>query len=234
VLAYGLAPEDFGTSIKQRLRWAQGTIQVFLRDNPLVKKGLSFPQKLMYFSTMYSYFSGFFNLVLLLAPIVFFFTGIAPVASWSVDFFVRFVPFFVMNKIMFRFIAAGVPVWRGEQYNLAMFPLNIKAVLSVFTGKKLTFVVTPKQREGGKNFRLIWPQSLLIVLTAAAMTFGVTMYFLGMGISLIGLVVNLIWSVYNIVSLGIVVKALFYEPPEGWAAELPDFLKEDSVQTEQK
>ncbi len=31
-----------------------------------------------------------------------------------------------MNKIMFRFVASGIPVWRGEQYNLAMFPLNIK------------------------------------------------------------------------------------------------------------
>ncbi len=228
VLAYGLAPEDFGSSMKQRLRWAQGTIQVFLRDNPLVKKGLSFAQKLMYFSTMYSYFSGFFNLVLLLAPVVFLFTGIAPVDSWSIDFFIRFIPFFVMNKIMFRFIAAGIPVWRGEQYNLAMFPLNIKAVLSVFTGKKLTFVVTPKQREGGKDFRLIWPQSFLIVLSAAAIAFAIAGFFRGSSISIIGLVVNVVWAIYNIVSLGVVVKALYYEPPEGWTAQLPDFLKEES------
>lgn len=228
VLAYGLAPEDFGSSMKQRLRWAQGTIQVFLRDNPLVKKGLSLAQKLMYFSTMYSYFSGFFNLVLLLAPVVFLFTGIAPVESWTIDFFIRFIPFFVMNKIMFRFIAAGIPVWRGEQYNLAMFPLNIKAVLSVFTGKKLTFVVTPKQREGGKDFRLIWPQSFLIVLSAAAIAFAIAGFFMGSSLSIIGLVVNVFWAMYNIVSLGVVVKALYYEPPEGWAAQLPDFLKEES------
>jgi cellulose synthase (UDP-forming) len=43
VLAYGLAPEDLGTSLKQRLRWAQGTVQVFVRENPLFKKGLSLP-----------------------------------------------------------------------------------------------------------------------------------------------------------------------------------------------
>ena len=225
VLAYGLAPEDFGSSLKQRLRWAQGTIQVFLRENPLFKKGLSFPQKMMYFATMYSYFSGFFNLVLLLAPIVFFFTGIAPVASWSVAFFARFIPFFVMNKIMFRFVASGIPVWRGEQYNLAMFPLNIKAVLSVFTGKKLSFVVTPKHKETGLSFRLIWPQAAVIVLTVAAATYGLTLFFLGRGINLIGLVVNLIWSVYNVVSLAIVVKALYYQPPEDWSAQLPEFAR---------
>ncbi|MGB4586142.1 MAG: glycosyltransferase family 2 protein [Rectinemataceae bacterium] len=226
VLAYGLAPEDFGTSLKQRLRWAQGTIQVFLRENPFTKKGLSFAQKLMYFATMYSYFSGFFNLVLLLAPIVFFFTGIAPVASWSVDFFARFIPFFIMNKIMFRFVAAGIPVWRGEQYNLAMFPLNIKAVISVLGGKKLAFVVTPKHRDDGRDFRLIWPQATVIALSIAAAIYGLVMFFFGRGLNIIGLGVNLVWCVYNIISLGVVVKALYYKPPEGWSAQLPEFLAE--------
>lgn len=222
VLAYGLAPEDLGTSLKQRLRWAQGTIQVFLRDNPLKKKGLSFPQKLMYFATMYSYLSGFFNLVLLLAPIIYFFTGIAPIASWSPDFFIRFIPFFVMNKIMFRFVASGIPVWRGEQYNLAMFPLNIKAVFNVITRKKISFVVTPKQRNDSKDFRLIWPQALVIVLTVLGVAVGVARFATGSGIDLIGLVVNLIWSAYNIVSLSIVVKALYYSPPKDWNPTAPD------------
>jgi cellulose synthase (UDP-forming) len=175
---------------------------------------------------MYSYFSGFFNLVLLLAPIVFFFTGIAPIASWSVDFFVRFIPFYIMNKIMFRFVAAGIPVWRGEQYNLAMFPLNIKAVISVLGGKKLSFVVTPKHRDSGRNFRLIWPQATVIGLSIAAGVFGLVMFFFGRGLNIIGLVVNLIWCVYNIVSLSVVVKALYYQPPEGWSAQLPEFLSD--------
>ena len=35
ILVVGLAPDDLGTAIKQRLRWAQGTIQVMLRENPL-------------------------------------------------------------------------------------------------------------------------------------------------------------------------------------------------------
>jgi cellulose synthase (UDP-forming) len=46
VLAYGLAPEDLRTALNQRLRWAQGTIQVLLRENPLFKRGLSLPQRI--------------------------------------------------------------------------------------------------------------------------------------------------------------------------------------------
>jgi len=224
ILAYGLAPEDYGSSIKQRLRWAQGTIQVFLRDNPLFKKGLSFPQKLMYFSTMYSYFSGFFTIILLLAPAVYFLTGIAPVNSWSLGFFLRFLPFFILNKFLFRYVASGISVWRGEQYNLAMFSLNIKAVVSVLAGKKLSFVVTPKHREGGRDFRLIWPQVAVIVLTAVAGLSAIVRYFLGWGVDPFGLSVNLVWAVYNVVSLFVVVKALYYKPPKGWSARLPEFL----------
>jgi len=224
VLAYGLAPEDFQTSLKQRLRWAQGTVQVFLRENPFLLKGLSFPQKLMYFSTMYSYFSGFFNLVLLVAPIIYLFTGIPPVTTWSFDFFVRFIPFFVANKIMFRFVAAGVPVWRGEQYNLAMFPLSIRAVVSVFSGKKLSFIVTPKKREENKDFRLIWPQLTVIVLSIAGMIVGTFRHVFGLGVTLLGLVVNVFWAFYNIISLFVVVKALYYKFPENWNPQPPEYI----------
>src|SRR5439155_23946737 len=47
-LAVGLAPEDLRTAFQQRLRWAQGTIQVMLRENPLLVRGLSLGQRLMY------------------------------------------------------------------------------------------------------------------------------------------------------------------------------------------
>src|SRR3712207_7376715 len=54
VLADGLAPEDLQTMLVQRLRWAQGTVQVMFRENPLTQRGLTWPQRLMYFSTMWS------------------------------------------------------------------------------------------------------------------------------------------------------------------------------------
>ncbi|HOR91443.1 MAG TPA: glycosyltransferase [Rectinema sp.] len=221
VLAYGLAPEDLGTALKQRLRWAQGTIQVFVRDNPLTKKGLTLAQRLMYFSTIYSYLSGFFNIVLLLAPIIYFFTGIAPVASWSWDFFARFIPFFILNKILFRVVGRGIPVWRGEQYNLAMFWLDIRAVLSVLSGKKLAFVVTPKERQDSKDFRLIWPQVLIIGLTVTGAIFAIIKYLTGNSTELVGLIVNLFWGAYNIIMLSVVIRALYYKLPEDWSPKPP-------------
>ncbi len=121
ILAHGLAPEDLRTMLTQRLRWAQGTMQVFLRDNPLAKAGLSLGQRLMYFGTMWSYLSGFAAVIYLAAPIIYLLLGVLPVTAWSVDFFARFLPYFIVNQILFVVVAKGIRTWRGQQYSLALF-----------------------------------------------------------------------------------------------------------------
>ena len=224
ILAYGLAPEDLGSALKQRLRWAQGTIQVFLRENPLIKGGLSFPQRLQYFTTMYSYFSGFFNLVYILSPIVYLFTTIPPVSAWSLEFAWRLVPFLLLNKLMFRYVAWGLSVWRGEQYSLALFPLWIRAVVSVLSGAKLKFVVTSKQRQTGNYLHLIRPQLLIVWLTALAIGYGLFSFVVGWNLQVEGVLVNIFWGCYNTVMLSAIVRAAVYRPPAGWEARPPAFL----------
>ena len=223
ILAYGLAPEDLDSSLKQRLRWAQGTIQIFLRENPLRKKGLTFSQRVMYFATIYSYFSGFFNLILLVAPSIYLITTIAPVNAWTWSFLARLLPFLIMNKILFRYLSWGISVWRGEQYSLALFPLMIKATVTALFKKTIGFVVTPKGRvsELGANLRSIWPQLLVIGVTAVSIPFGAVNFFLAGSIPLLGFVVNAAWGIYNIVMLSAIVKAAFYKAPEDWTYSPP-------------
>src|SRR5260370_39667786 len=79
ILAIGLAPEDLGTMLTQRLRWAQGTMQVMFRENPLFQKGLTIPQRLMYWATIWSYLSGFAAVVYLAAPVSYLMTEGLPV-----------------------------------------------------------------------------------------------------------------------------------------------------------
>jgi len=109
VLAYGLAPEDLETMLTQRLRWAQGTVQVMFRENPVVQPGLDVPQRLMYLATMWSYLSGFTAVVYLAAPVIYLMVGVLPVQALSVDFFIRLVPFLVLNQVLFWLVAGGRP-----------------------------------------------------------------------------------------------------------------------------
>lgn len=81
----------------------------------------------MYFSTMWSYLSGFAAVVYIAAPIIYLCFGVLPVDAFSADFFARLIPFLVVTQILFFVAARGRKTWRGQQYSLALFPVWIKA-----------------------------------------------------------------------------------------------------------
>lgn len=217
ILARGLAPEDLRTSLQQRLRWAQGTIQVALRENPLAVRGLSLGQKLMYFATMWSYVSGFFSVVYLVAPILYLVFGILPVRAFSTDFFLHLIPYLVVNQVLFLIIGWKRPTWRGQQYSLALFPVWIKAVTSamanVYFGKKLGFVVTPKTRQGGVHWNLVRPQLIAIALLGLSIVIGLGKLALGLTTNGFPIVINVFWACYDLVALSVVLDAVTYRPP---------------------
>src|ERR1051325_11405607 len=130
----------------------------------------------MYLATMWSYFSGFFAVVYLIAPILFIVFGWLPVRAFSREFLEHLIPFLVVNQALFLVVGWGRPTWRGQQYSLALFPLWSKAISStirnVYFGQPLGFVVTPKVRQGGASLQsqwpLVWPQLLAIGLLVLA------------------------------------------------------------------
>ncbi|MEO5778828.1 MAG: glycosyltransferase family 2 protein [Arthrobacter oryzae] len=220
VLAHGLAPEDLGTMLTQRLRWAQGTVQVMLRENPLVQRGLNWGQRLMYFATMWTYLSGFAAVVYFAAPIIYLVFGILPVSSLSADFFVRFIPFMVVNQLLFAVAGKGIPTWRGQQYSLALFPTWIKACTTaaqnVWFGRPLDFAVTPKDRQsGGPRWSLIRPQLAVGVMLIVAAVVGIARLAAGMS-EPVGTLVNVVWVVFDIIVMSILVRAVLYR---GFPAE---------------
>lgn len=214
-LAEGLAPEDLRTMLTQRLRWAQGTLQVLLRDNPLTKKGLDAGQRLMYFATMWSYLSGFTAVVYIAAPVIYLLFGVLPVTAWTVDFFARFLPYFLVNQILFVVVAKGLRTWRGQQYSLALFPVWIAACISAFRdvvlGKSLNFVVTKKdgRASGGPPWRQIWPQLTAMTLLAVAAVVGLVRVALGTADGT-GTLVNTVWVVYDLAVLSVIIQAARY------------------------
>ncbi len=218
ILVHGLAPEDLGTALQQRLRWAQGTIQVMLRENPLTYPGLKPMQRLMYFATMWSYLAGFFAVIYLSAPVLYLFFGWTPVSAFSDEFFWRLIPYLIINQALFIVVAWGLPTWRGQQYSLALFPIWIKAVTSavgsVYFGRKLGFVVTPKTRQQGASLHLIRPQLAFMVLLSLAVVVGLGRIAFASDPDLVPIVVNILWALYDILALSAVLVGALYRPAE--------------------
>lgn len=215
ILAKGLAPEDLRTMLTQRLRWAQGTMQVFLRDNPLLQRGLTVGQRLMYFSTMWNYLSGFAAVVYIAAPIIFLCLGVMPVDAFGIDFFVRLIPFLIVNQVLFFVAARGRRTWRGQQYSVALFPIWIKACTTaagnVIFGRDLGFAVTPKTRQGGgPPWSLIRPQLVAIAALLVAAITGLVRMFTGVGAPA-GTLVNIAWVLFDLLILSVIIRAALYK-----------------------
>jgi cellulose synthase (UDP-forming) len=212
VLAVGLAPEDLRSMLTQRLRWAQGTMQVLLREDPLRQRGLSLAQRLMYFSTMWSYLSGFATITYVLAPVVFLIFGVLPVTTSAMVFLAYFLPFQLANQVLFLVAGRGLSTWRGQQYSLALFPVWIRAVATavgdVYFGRTLAFAVTPKTRQVARGawWELRW-QIAAAALLAVAMLDGVGRLEQGTG-DPIATIVNLGWVVFDLALLSVLLRAL--------------------------
>ena len=217
-LAVGLAPDDLGSMLTQRLRWAQGTMQVMLRENPLVQRGLSAAQKILYFATMWSYLSGFAAIIYFVAPVVYLCFGILPVNAISATYFYHFIPFMIANQLLFLVVSKGISTWRGQQYSLALFPIWLKAVTSavgnVYFDRSLGFVVTPKTRQnGGRQWRLIRYQIMVAVILLIAATIGITRLVLGLS-EPIGTGVNVAWVLWDLALMSILFHAVKYRGSE--------------------
>jgi cellulose synthase (UDP-forming) len=219
ILARGLAPDDVRTMLTQRLRWAQGTVQVMLKENPLLQRGLSIGQRLMYWATMWSYLAGFAAIAYIAAPAIFLIFDVMPVTAYSWDFFGRLIPFLLLNQLLFILVSRGTPTWRGQQYSLALFPVWIRACVTAFRnvyfGRPLGFAVTPKtkQEAGRIPWHLVRWQLAAMVLLVVASIIGIVQLYFG-AISTLGVGVNLFWVIFDLVILSVVFQAVRYRGHE--------------------
>lgn len=208
-----LSPQDLLSWTIQRFKYAGGSLDIFFHDNPVLKPGLSLMQRVMYLATFWSYFAALWNLVFLVAPIIYLVTGIPPVSAYTGDFFARAVPFLVLNELAFMMGNWGLSGYRGKVSYLASFPISLRALWAVAPGKKISFPVTPKQRQTGTHLHLVWPQIAVIAATLAAIGWAGACHLLGWGnLSLGGLIVNGLWGLNNVLAMSIMVRAAFWKP----------------------
>jgi len=164
-----LSPQDVVAWTIQRFKYATGTLDIALRENPLRLRGLSGWQRLMYATTVYGYLAPLWTVPLLVAPLVFFFTGTPPVRAFDGAFWAHVGPFLAVSRLAMWAGTWGVPTARAEQYYVASFWLHLRALGHVLLRRPLRFEVTPKVRAARRAPALAAPQLVLL----AAMTAGV-------------------------------------------------------------
>ncbi|MEN8375900.1 MAG: glycosyltransferase [Gemmatimonadota bacterium] len=213
-LAYGLAPDTATAFHTQRLRWAQGTMQIWRRFNPLTLPGLTFAQRISYFQCVVGYLEAPARLVFYLAPLIYLFTGILPIHALNLGFLGRFLPMYGAMVALAHLLGRGTsaPYWLLERTIMTKVFTHLLALPAYLTRKSLRFRVTPKGG-GGVSLRLYAPHLLLMLASAAAIAWGTAAYRLGWvsyggsGNGAIAFLINVAWAAWTFALAGSVVQA---------------------------
>ena len=210
-----LSPQDLQSWTVQRFKYSGGSIDIFMNDNPLFKKGMSLKQKFMYGASFWSNLSAIWNIIFLACPIVYFLTSIAPVSAYDTTFYMHFLPFVITAELAMMVGTWGIAGYQGKTNFLSFFPVNLKALWTVLRGKKISFPTTPKNRQQGRFLHLVLPQIAVLALSAASMGFAWYAYSAQLfgNYSLGGLILNSFWALNNMMAMWGMIAAACWSPP---------------------
>lgn len=211
-----LSPQDLLSWTIQRFKYAGGTLDIALHDNLIFRAGLSWPQRIMYLTTVWSYLGGIWNLIFLIAPLIYLFTSISPVSASSFDFYKHILPFLILTELAFMATYWGLASYQAKANYLSFFTVNLRAIWTVLRGQKIKFPVTPKNRQEGNFFYIVIPQFSVVVLTILGVIYGwVSFLYFHSQHNLDALIVNTFWGINNIAALSGIIFAAFWQPSEG-------------------
>jgi cellulose synthase (UDP-forming) len=194
VLARGLAPEDLMSYFKQQLRWARGSLEVLFKFNPLFRRGLTFDQKREYLSSALYYLNGLIVLIDITMPLIFLFSGLEPVIGTTTQFAFFFLPFMTLTLYTLYQATDQTLSLRAMSYSNSSWTLQLIALWSIITGKKMSFSVTPKKAQSGNFIKLALPHILYTLIVLVAGGYAIWRDGLTPAVA-----TNISWATFNIV-----------------------------------
>lgn len=206
--AAGRATESLAGHIRQRIRWARGMAQIFRIDNPLTGPGLSLMQRLCYLNAMLHFFSGLPRIVFLTAPLAFLIFDAKTVIGSALVFAAYALPHLIHSQLTHSRMQGPYrySFW-AEVYETILCVYTVLPTLAAVLSPKLgRFNVTPKgtrREHSAFDARIAWPYLVLLVMNLFGFAYGTWRLLTQFGDDADSLVLNLLWTTYNIVILGV-------------------------------
>jgi cellulose synthase/poly-beta-1,6-N-acetylglucosamine synthase-like glycosyltransferase len=203
VLATGLGPLDIPSYLKQQSRWAIGTLGVLrthLREILLPRKGgLGIGQRLQYFLACTHYLCGLRDLIYVISPILFIFTGVPSVGGTTLNEYLwHFIPYILLSSLMMWYSARDITGLRGIIIGFGSFPVLISSLLTVILGRKVRFTVTSKHRSKKRSLGYLRVYFFLLLICLVALVWMA----LSESHQRAALFISGAWVVYSIIMLG--------------------------------
>jgi cellulose synthase (UDP-forming) len=177
-LIAGLQPATFASFIGQRSRWAQGMMQILRFRFPLLKRGLSFPQRLCYMSSTLFWLFPFPRTIFLFAPLFYLFFNLEIFTSSGGEFLAYTLAYMVVNLMMQNYLYGSFRwPWISELYEYVQTVHLLPAVISVILNpRKPTFKVTAKDESIAVSRLSEISRPFFVIFTVLLVAFGMAIY----------------------------------------------------------
>ncbi|KOG93492.1 hypothetical protein AL345_19560 [Aeromonas caviae] len=202
--AAGLATESLSGHIGQRIRWARGMAQIFRTDNPLLGKGLSLGQRFCYLNAMLHFFYGLPRMVFLTAPLAYLLFEAQIFQAPALLIVAYALPHILLASVTNSTIQGRFrhSFW-NEVYESVLAWYIMRPVLLAMINPKLgKFNVTAKGGvidESYFDWKMARPYIVVLALNFIGMLVGVVKLGFDPDASAVTLLINLVWTLYNII-----------------------------------
>jgi cellulose synthase (UDP-forming) len=224
MLSLGAAPENLGAYLVQRIRWGEGTLKTFFgKDNPLNLPGLTLIQRLNHASGALYWIDQATQSVGYIAPVLFILLGMRAMNVQVPEIIYYWLPNYVAGLICISWVVGSRTVLVSYVYNALqcfhLVPMVVNTLLR--PNAKVKFKVTPKgvtQNHASIDFRLMAP--VLLLFSINFILFAFSLLAPGwLGYTGQSHVINVLWTGWNSMVLGLTILAGIDPPVEQRAAE---------------
>ncbi len=180
-LAIGEGPATWEAYFSQQMRWAYGLIDIFFKHSPHLLPKMKPKHAINYYFLQQHYFYGLVQVLGVTLLTLNFTTGLQATSMLLAPLLILYVPLiiwqFIISLWLQRFsidpkTESGL-LLKGRLLTMAAWPIYFLAFVSVLTGKRLTYAVTPKgsRQEEKTSLALFLPHVILGSITAVDIIF---------------------------------------------------------------
>ncbi|MHC5896946.1 UDP-forming cellulose synthase catalytic subunit [Nostoc sp.] len=218
IMVAGLAPETFSSYVGQQVRWARGMAQILRLENPVFnrKLNLTFAQRICYFSATSHFLYGYPRLTYAIAPPLFLLFGVNSVQGLGLETLAYALPHILLSLFTNYIIYKNVrfSFW-NEIFEFAMaFQAGWVTMLALFNPKLGSFNVTDKGTSISKRVFDWESMRGLLVVTGFVVSslLAVPYWLLLRPEDWQAVLVNTMWSIFNLVLLSAALLVGFEQP----------------------
>jgi cellulose synthase (UDP-forming) len=184
ILTLGLVPATMSSYYKQQLKWARGTWELLMVVYPRLFTKFNWRQKLHYGTLPFHYLCGIIFFLNFLIPVFSLCSGKVPLQMDVYAFGLSAFPLFGMSVLIRHYVQKWVAQDTERGFHLVGGILQIGTwwiysigLVYTFLRKKIPYIPTPKNDHDKLPFSLSLPNLFIIVVSAAAILYGVTQNF---------------------------------------------------------